>query len=320
MYTAPRSPLPTGLLAAGSALAVMLLLTGCASKRGGGSTAQSDEALYLFDDGTGDLPSASDYAANDNGQDLDFTSSEQIASQPEPEPERKSRRSRGRDREEPQQQAVQPAPQYAEYIQNPGPGAGAAGGTQYYNEPAQSPAPSQYGPNGPGPANYAANATSDVISTPPAPVTSGGTGAGAGANTGSSGTGSSSSSSTKKKSSTASSSKASTRTYVVKRGDTLSEIATRNGTTVTAIKNLNGLSSNTIQVGQKLKVSGKGGATATATSSKKKSSSKPRTHTVKSGDNLWDISQKYGVSVTSLKNANNLASSSLQPGQKLRLP
>ena len=48
--------------------------------------------------------------------------------------------------------------------------------------------------------------------------------------------------------------KASTKTVKVGKGDTLGAIAQRNGTTVAKIKKLNGLKSNTIQIGQKLRV------------------------------------------------------------------
>ena len=48
------------------------------------------------------------------------------------------------------------------------------------------------------------------------------------------------------------------RTYTVRRGDTLSGIAERYGTTTAALKRLNGLSSNRIVVGQKLRLRGSG--------------------------------------------------------------
>lgn len=41
---------------------------------------------------------------------------------------------------------------------------------------------------------------------------------------------------------------------------------------------------------------------------------------VRSGDSLWIIAKKYGVSVTELKQANNLRSSRIKPGQTLVIP
>lgn len=43
-------------------------------------------------------------------------------------------------------------------------------------------------------------------------------------------------------------------------------------------------------------------------------------YTVKSGDSLWSISRKFGVSVDELKNANNLSSNLLSVGQNLIIP
>lgn len=44
------------------------------------------------------------------------------------------------------------------------------------------------------------------------------------------------------------------------------------------------------------------------------------THTVKSGDTLYDIAIKYGVSVTAIKNLNGLTSNTLHVGQVLKIP
>lgn len=42
-------------------------------------------------------------------------------------------------------------------------------------------------------------------------------------------------------------------------------------------------------------------------------------HTVQSGDNLWDIARKYGASVQQIRNLNDLHSSNLRPGQRIRV-
>ena len=55
-----------------------------------------------------------------------------------------------------------------------------------------------------------------------------------------------------------------TSTYTVKGGDNLTKIAKRHGTTVKAIRAANGLKSNEIKVGQKLKIPGKASETAPA--------------------------------------------------------
>jgi len=55
-----------------------------------------------------------------------------------------------------------------------------------------------------------------------------------------------------------------TSSYTVKGGDTLSKIAKKHGTTAKAVRAANALTSDKINVGQKLKIPGKGGAAETA--------------------------------------------------------
>lgn len=49
-------------------------------------------------------------------------------------------------------------------------------------------------------------------------------------------------------------------------------------------------------------------------------SKKAATHKVRSGESLWSIARKHGVSVTALKNANELRGSRILPGQVLSIP
>jgi LysM repeat protein len=44
------------------------------------------------------------------------------------------------------------------------------------------------------------------------------------------------------------------------------------------------------------------------------------THKVRRGDTLWSIAKKHGVTVAELRQANNLKSSTIQPGQTLQIP
>ena len=98
------------------------------------------------------------------------------------------------------------------------------------------------------------------------------------------------------------------RTHVVKSGENLSLIAKKYKCTVTELKKWNNLTSTTLKIGQKLKV---------YPPVEKTSGSGSVTHTVKSGDTLWDISKKYGVSVEQIRKLNGLSSKAvLKIGQK----
>ena len=54
----------------------------------------------------------------------------------------------------------------------------------------------------------------------------------------------------------------------------------------------------------------------------RKKDNKPKTvtHTVKSGESLFKIGKKYGVTAQQIKDANGLKSDNIQPGQKLTIP
>ncbi|WP_078433814.1 LysM peptidoglycan-binding domain-containing protein [Metabacillus halosaccharovorans] len=109
----------------------------------------------------------------------------------------------------------------------------------------------------------------------------------------------------------------STFTYKVRSGESLSVIAKRFGVTVDAIRSANRLKSNVLQIGQALKIpNGINGPTNTSGNSVTY-----KTHTVVSGDNIWDLSVRYGIPQTELLKANKLTSSSrLSIGQKLKIP
>lgn len=107
-------------------------------------------------------------------------------------------------------------------------------------------------------------------------------------------------------------------TYVVKKGDVLGKIAERHGCTVTQLKQWNGLTSNNIQIGQKLKVSGKA---ASAQSSAAPVSGEYSTYTVKSGDSFYTIAKNYpGVSAQDIMNFNGINSSNIRPGMTIKIP
>lgn len=99
--------------------------------------------------------------------------------------------------------------------------------------------------------------------------------------------------------------------YIVKKGDSLWSIASKNNTTVDNIKKLNNLSSNNLSVGQVLKLS---------YDTENEDIKESNIYTVKKGDSLWLIANKYGTTVDELKNANNLKSNTLSIGQTLIIP
>lgn len=102
--------------------------------------------------------------------------------------------------------------------------------------------------------------------------------------------------------------------YTVKSGDTLSGIAVKFGTTVDALKSINGISNaNLIQVGQTLKVD------VTVT----KVAPKPvpvTTYTVKSGDTLSEIAAKFNTTTANLQGLNGIIDpSKIYVGQVLHV-
>jgi membrane-bound lytic murein transglycosylase D len=109
-----------------------------------------------------------------------------------------------------------------------------------------------------------------------------------------------------------SSSGATSTTHTVRSGDSLYMIARKYGTSVDRIRKDNGISGNNIRVGQKLKIRGGKGVASAGSST--------RTHRVKSGDTLYGIARKYGVTVGAIEEANGLKTTNLRPGQKLKIP
>ncbi|MGE5552127.1 MAG: LysM peptidoglycan-binding domain-containing protein [Bacteroidota bacterium] len=99
--------------------------------------------------------------------------------------------------------------------------------------------------------------------------------------------------------------------YTVQPGDTLYLVAARNGTTVAAIMNANGLVDSTLYPGQQLRIlsggSGNGGHTGTQC-------------TVKAGETLYILATRYGTTVSALRQANGLSSDTIYPGQTLIIP
>lgn len=113
-------------------------------------------------------------------------------------------------------------------------------------------------------------------------------------------------------------------TYIVQSGDTLYKIAERYGMTVRQLMEINNLESTFLQIGQVLKVTSGGGSSSSiplGSSCYGEGYKEPVfiTYTVRRGDNLYNIARKYGVSVDSLIELNNLKTNNLSIGQVLKI-
>lgn len=97
--------------------------------------------------------------------------------------------------------------------------------------------------------------------------------------------------------------------YVVKSGDTLWSIAKQFNVGVETIKELNNLTSNMLSIGQHLEIP-----------SFVPPSLSEITYVVQPGDSLWQIANRYGTTVRTIMDLNNLTSSALSIGQVLRIP
>ena len=97
----------------------------------------------------------------------------------------------------------------------------------------------------------------------------------------------------------------SNRTYTVQRGDSLYSVARKFNTTVNDIVRLNNLAGTSLSIGQQLLIPSSG------------SGNSGNTYVVKSGDNLYSIARRFGVTVDSIKSKNNLKSNLLSVGQTL---
>lgn len=115
--------------------------------------------------------------------------------------------------------------------------------------------------------------------------------------------------------SNATSSTGSVSQHKVSRGESLSVIASKYGTSTQALMKYNNLKSSSLAIGQVLKIPG--GASSSSSSSAVKT--KTITHTVKSGEYLGKIASRYKVSVADIKRENRLKSETVRVGQKLRI-
>ena len=108
--------------------------------------------------------------------------------------------------------------------------------------------------------------------------------------------------------------------YRVRKGDTLSGIAGKFGTSVNAIARCNKISKKScIGIGKVLKIPGSNYRAKTKTTPKAYKTSKNITYTVRRGDNLWLIAQKFATTTKRIKAINKLSGTRLSIGQRLTI-
>ena len=110
--------------------------------------------------------------------------------------------------------------------------------------------------------------------------------------------------------------------YRVKSGDYLGKIAERYGVGVSQIKKWNGLKSNNLKVDQRLTIYPRKLIASSTKTRITKTTTKVnvKLYTVKNGDSLWSISQKFpGVTIQNIKIWNDISSNKLKPGMKLKI-
>ncbi len=113
--------------------------------------------------------------------------------------------------------------------------------------------------------------------------------------------------------------------HTVGPNETLYSISKKYGINVSQIQTWNALNSNSISIGQKLRISEGSGVsepinrspTVENKTANTKSNFNTITHVVKSGETLFSLSKKYDVNIADIKKWNNLESNSISIGKKI---
>lgn len=100
--------------------------------------------------------------------------------------------------------------------------------------------------------------------------------------------------------------------YVVRRGDTLSELADGFGVSMAELKKANNMNSSTVQLGQTLKIPGAAAPEPAETVFIE--------HKISRGETLSEIATSYSVSMARIRESNQLKSDNIRVGQVLKIP
>jgi LysM repeat protein len=110
--------------------------------------------------------------------------------------------------------------------------------------------------------------------------------------------------------------------YVIVKGDTLGKIAKKNNVSLKALEAANpGVVSTKLKVGQKISLPAPSTtAPASVSATMADAGVGGETYTVKSGDTLTKIAKQYGVNFKAIESLNNLTTTKIKVGQKLKIP
>lgn len=108
--------------------------------------------------------------------------------------------------------------------------------------------------------------------------------------------------------------------YRVKSGDNLGKIAQTYGVGVNQIKSWNGMRNNVIHTGQNLIIHPTRNVTPNSNTTIASTSNSEKVYTVRNGDSLWSISQKFpGVSIDNIKKWNGISNDNIKAGTRLKI-
>ena len=109
--------------------------------------------------------------------------------------------------------------------------------------------------------------------------------------------------------------------HIVKKGETLSEIAAKYDLTNNEIKTWNQIKNNKLFAGQKLRVAPPISHNQNQASQPvpKKNGTHPVYHKVKSGETLFAIAREYHTTVDKIKQLNRMKNDMLKPGMQLKI-
>jgi membrane-bound lytic murein transglycosylase D len=107
--------------------------------------------------------------------------------------------------------------------------------------------------------------------------------------------------------------------YTIKRGDNLGAIAEQYGVSASDLRKWNGMSGSKIIAGDKLIIYTKSTTKKDVTTTTTVKSDNYSYHRVKKGETISQISEKYKVSVSSIRNWNNLSGDKIIAGETLKI-